>query len=38
MFMLCCDYTNFPYNTTKVFQVELTKALISNNKNCYMCY
>ena len=39
MFLLCCDYTIFLYNTTKVVQVDLAKALIGNKyKDCYVCY
>ena len=30
MFLLCRDYTNFPYNTTKEFRVDLAKELIGN--------
>ena len=30
MFLLCCDYTNYPYNTTKEFRVDLAKELIGN--------
>ena len=37
-FLLCFEYTIFPYNTTNVFQIDLAKALIGNNKDCYVCY